>query len=1176
MERMSTVFIAVMLVSTSFLVSPSAESMRATGAPLRVRTEWESPQFNGSANIIMNDTDRDGIIELIVWGEFQDDQGSTVDTVMVYKPPAYDLVWQANFSNQIYDLSLADLYLNGSVQLIIEQTDYEHTNFTVVSGNGYGTIWTGPDMDGNVFYNYIEDIDTDGELEFVWVNTSSIFDGMQMTYESHIQVFGARSHQSEWTSPAIPQDVMDFQALQLDSDPALELYMMSYDMDENFTTVNQTFRVFDGRSHSLQCTGMVPDGPSWFSQLDIGDIDNDTSGEVLLQTFWSNRSDILMFSAVNGSLLWNFSVGNTSNSAQVADIDADGAMEILATAIEDVDPDNSTYNLTHYVLDLRSRSIAWKAGPFLSDQSGTSFLYPIMGVSGTYPDIMPQTVPQFVLSNVTNGVVGATATHDIIDGKTLAKLWTSPEFSSIGYGGMDLLSSQADSDPAREIAISDAKMDLSMNFKAKVHIYSDNNFTEEWTSEEYAAYYVMAVGVDVIGSSAPELLLQVSGSDPDTQDTTSQTIILNGDTHNVLWTGPKDSYDTGNFADLYGSPQREIIHIAVNQTTMDRTSHSTLSVYNDTTYALAWTAGEQDGEMSIYYTGDLDNDTVGELVTSLQWEDQDYNTFTNITVREFTEEAPLLPDIAVTEQDISISNSTPVAGMPLNITVNVSNIGTLNATGCCVTLLLDEQLALEATVDAAIGNRTQIAYNWTAVAGNHTFKVLADPLGLIHELNETNNNASLEILVRERPRPVPVISSPLEGANITTGTNITFNGTASVFAPGGSRSFYWKYDGLTYLGNTSLFNATLPSGSHRVSLYADDGYFNASTSVNVTVGPYKPPPGITWAVISSPEDGAEFTSGEQIRFDGTQSQAARAEYALSYAWSSNRSGPLGVAANFTRALPAGVHNITLRVDDGHGCQSFAHVEVKVKPSTGVVAIISSPVDGQAFDASELIAFDGSRSTGPQGTVLSYVWTSSLAGGLGSEKTFSRKLLAGNHTISLRVSDGQGHSSTETVNISVTGIEDLPPTVNITYPAEGAILSGTVNITGTAWDETAVVSVKVKIDNDAWMTADGTTNWTFAWNTSSIYNGTHTITARADDGNHTSVEVSVNVTVDNRPSTPHRPPVKQGIPVALLAALAVVVILAVAVVAFLVIRSRRRTPPAYNLVDDSRGIAPPRM
>jgi len=1178
-SRMIPVLIVLLLTSTPMLeaVRPGeAVAGPRAGWPLRVQTEWESPAFNGSANIIVNDTDTDGIAEIIVWGDFQNGDGDWVNSVLVFKPPTYECVWAANFSEWINNVELADLYQNGSVQLIIGQSGFEATNITVLSGRGYGTVWTSPDMEGNILFSAIEDADADGELEFVWVNTSSVFDGTAFGYESHIQVYGAKSHQNEWSSPAIPQDVSDFQMAQLDADPALEFYLQSYDLDENWSTVNQTVRVYDNPSHSLLMEKLLPDNPSGVSNIYIGDADNDTRGEVLLQADWSESSGVLMYAAGNGSLLWNFTLGNTTDMAAAVDIDSDGAMELLATGSENVDLDNMTFNLTHYLFDLRGRSVAWKAGPLLSDQDGSSVFFPLTGVAGTYPNIFPQMLPGFVLGNITTGMTASTISYDFFDGKTLARLWRSPEFSTIGFGGMDIFCTQADSDPAWEIVIPESEMDILMNFKSRVHLYSDNNFSEEWTSEEYPASNVFGAGLDVLGDKSPELLLQLTSFDITTMDQTSQTLIFDGDNRSLLWTGPKDYSDTGNFSDLYGSPQREIVHIAVNQSPQ-RTYSSTISVYNDTTYALAWTGGEMKGEMALDFVGDLDSDDTGELVTSDYWEDQDYNSFTNITVREFTERTPQLPDIAVGGQDITFSNLTPVAGMPINITFNVSNIGTLNATGCCVTILMDEQLALETAVDVAMGNMTRVQYNWTAVAGNHTFKVLADRMGLLKELNESNNNASRAIFVGDRPHPVPVISSPAEGQNIPSGTPITFNGTATVFALGGQRSFYWKYDGFAYLGNTSLFNATLPLGPHRVSLHADDGFFNASTSVNVTVGPPKPPPGTTWAVISLPEEGAEFTAGEQIRFDGSQSQAAQAGYTLEYAWSSNRTGPLGVAANFTRALPSGVHNITLVVDDGHGGQSSAHVQVNVKSSTGVVAIISSPVEGQLFDASEPISFDGSRSTGPQGTVLSYVWSSSLAGGLGSEKTFSRKLLAGSHLITLRVSDGQGHGSTDTVSIWVTGVDDLPPTVSIASPPEGAIVSGTVDISGTASDETAVVSVKLKIDNGPWMTADGTANWTFSWNTTTVVNGTYTITVMAADGNHTSQEMTVNLTVDNKPAKPPKPPAKEEFPLAIVGAvLAMVVILVVALAAVLLLRSRRKEPPTYNVVEDSRGVAPPRM
>jgi hypothetical protein len=1167
-------FLAAAPIAEVAMSGEGPASPRA-GWPLRVRTEWESPQYNGSANIIFNDTDRDGTVELIVWGEFQTGDGSSVNSVMVYKPPSYRMVWSANYSGWINDLTLADVDRDGHVEIVIEQSGFEGTNFTVVSGGSYETLWTGPDMEGNVFYSGIEDLDADGSLEFVWVNSSSIFDGTKFSYESHVLVYGAKSHQPEWTSPAIPQGVSDVQVAQLDPDPAMELYMLCNDRDEDFTDVNQTIRVYDGASHSLQWTAMLPGDPGWIWPLYVGDLDNDTNGEVLLQVDRSESSGVLMYAGDNGSLLLNFTLGNTTDMTALADINSDGALELLATGSEIVDADNSTYNLTHYVFDLRGCAVAWKAGPLLSDQDGSSGLQPLMQITGQFPDIVPGYLPQFILGNATVGIMSSTVVYEFIDGKTFKTLWKSPELSTMGFGGLDVLASQADSDPGVELFLTESWITVGMDIKSKLHVLSLSDFTEEWTSDELAGF-VMGVGADLINDSRPEVGLQIQDYDMSTGMSTLQTRILDGDSHEALWASPKSSDQQINFSDLYGSGRNEIICIA-KTTDNDRNTSSKLSVYNDTTFAQSWSGTEEQGDMETLFIGDLDNDTLGELVTSLRWEDQDWNSFTNITVREFSEKAPKLPDIAISAQDISFSNSTPVAGMPLEISVNVGNIGTLNAIGCCLTILVDEQLALETTVDVAMGNRTRIGCNWTATAGNHTFKVMADRLGLLEELNETNNNASVQLLVLERPHPVPVISSPLEGQNLPSGANTTFNGTASVFAPGGSRSFFWKYDGLTYLGNGSLFNASLPPGPHRVSLYADDGYFNASTSVNVTVGPPKPPPGTTWAVISSPEDGSEFTAGEQIRFDGSQSQAARAEYTLTYAWSSNRTGPLGVAANFTRALPAGVHNITLKVDDGHGVQSSAHVQVRLKPSTGVAAIISSPQEGQAFDASELISFDGSRSTGPQGAVLSYVWTSSLAGPMGSEKSFSRKLLAGGHTITLRVSDGQGHSSTDTVNITVTGIDDLPPTVSITYPAEGAVVSGTVNITGTAGDETAVVSVKVKIDNGPWMTADGTTSWSFSWNTTTVVNGTYTITARADDGNHTSEEASINLTVDNKPVKPSRPPADEvAFPTALLVVVAAVLVLAVAAVAFIVFRSRRRTPPAYNVVEDSRGIAPPRM
>ena len=70
-------------------------------------------------------------------------------------------------------------------------------------------------------------------------------------------------------------------------------------------------------------------------------------------------------------------------------------------------------------------------------------------------------------------------------------------------------------------------------------------------------------------------------------------------------------------------------------------------------------------------------------------------------------------------------------------------------------------------------------------------------------------------------------------------------------------------------------------------------------------------------------------------------------------------------------------------------------------------------------------------------------------------------------------------------VSVTPIAaaDLPPEVRINTPGHGSTVSGTVAITGNAWDDVRVVGVKVRIDAGEWFPAMDTTRnqswWTWS-------------------------------------------------------------------------------------------------
>ncbi len=92
-----------------------------------------------------------------------------------------------------------------------------------------------------------------------------------------------------------------------------------------------------------------------------------------------------------------------------------------------------------------------------------------------------------------------------------------------------------------------------------------------------------------------------------------------------------------------------------------------------------------------------------------------------------------------------------------------------------------------------------------------------------------------------------------------------------------------------------------------------------------------------------------------------------------------------------------------------------------------------------------------------------------------------------------------------------------PTVTITYPSNGAIVSKLVMISGTAENpdrEEIINSVQVKIDGNNWVTITGTTLWSYDWTTYTLLDGQYNISARSYNGKEYSEIVSITVIVNN--------------------------------------------------------------
>lgn len=96
--------------------------------------------------------------------------------------------------------------------------------------------------------------------------------------------------------------------------------------------------------------------------------------------------------------------------------------------------------------------------------------------------------------------------------------------------------------------------------------------------------------------------------------------------------------------------------------------------------------------------------------------------------------------------------------------------------------------------------------------------------------------------------------------------------------------------------------------------------------------------------------------------------------------------------------------------------------------------------------------------------------------------------------------------------------DAPPTVTLTAPSNGATVKGTVTIWANASDDKGVTRVDFKVDGVT-VGSDTTSSYSYAWNSTNVTDGSHTITAVAtDSAGQTTTSAARTVTVDNIPDS----------------------------------------------------------
>src|SRR5207249_10943319 len=97
--------------------------------------------------------------------------------------------------------------------------------------------------------------------------------------------------------------------------------------------------------------------------------------------------------------------------------------------------------------------------------------------------------------------------------------------------------------------------------------------------------------------------------------------------------------------------------------------------------------------------------------------------------------------------------------------------------------------------------------------------------------------------------------------------------------------------------------------------------------------------------------------------------------------------------------------------------------------------------------------------------------------------------------------------------SASNTDTTPPTVSLSAPANNATVSGSsVTVSASATDNVGVAGVQFKLDGANLGAEDTSAPYGVTWNTTTIANGSHTLTAVARDaaGNRSTAAVSVLV------------------------------------------------------------------
>ena len=438
--------------------------------------------------------------------------------------------------------------------------------------------------------------------------------------------------------------------------------------------------------------------------------------------------------------------------------------------------------------------------------------------------------------------------------------------------------------------------------------------------------------------------------------------------------------------------------------------------------------------------------------------------------------------------------------------------GTIIDTNASGTRILNGELTHTAPFNQFL---VTLTFDWRAPTTPGTYTLYA--AGLAADLSgdttfddTVTTTFNVTVAASNQP-PVAVITSL---GTVEAGQVLTLDGSGSNDPDGTIVSYAWDFgDGTTGTG-VQVDHVYATPGTYTVTLTVtdDQGATGTDTKVITVTAPAAPKPPV--ANAGGPYSG--IVNGP-VQMDGSASTDPDGTI-VSYAWDFG-DGTTGTGVMPTHTYTAaGVYTVTLTVTDNDGLTATATTTATIVVPSPPVADPGGPYSGQV---GQPVAFDGSRSMDPDGTIVSYRWFfGDNTEGTGPTPTHTYTA-AGTYTVTLTVTDNDGLRDTAVTTVTITDPAPPPPAPMPPVADPGGPYTGTTGMP-VQMDGSASADPDGTIVSYAWDFGDGTTGTGVMPIHTYAMAGTYTVTLTVTDNDGLTATATTTATITD-PVAPPPPP-----------------------------------------------------